>query len=288
MPAIFFSLISYFAWGIGVFLEAIVARKLHPYSLIFWSYLFSFVLMSFYAPFAIEDLKNLTIGIFILILVISFQALFLGAMFYYEALRIGNRALVGTITSSFPLVSVLLSVAFLGERINTQQSAAIIIIFTGLFFSTVKFKMLRGEKLFNKASLLALFTMFSWGIYLAFIKIPVSKVGWFWPIYLYYFLFPIAIIFLKFKKIPLEMPTKNNLLALIIGSIILVRIAELSYSFAISKGLVAIVAPIAGANPTLFVILAFLFFKDPISKQQILGIITTLVGIVLLSIFSVQ
>ena len=37
---------------------------------------------------------------------------------------------------------------------------------------------------------------------------------------------------------------------------------------------------------TLFIVLAFLFFKDPIKKQQILGIIVTLFGIVLLSLFS--
>ncbi len=287
MPAVFFALISYFAWGFGVFMEAIVARKIKPYSLIFWSYVISLIIMSFYAPFALSDLKHLTVGTFILIIVLSFQALFLGAIFYYEALRIGNRALVGTIASSFPLVSVILSVIFLGERVNSQQLAAIIVIFLGLFLSITNFKTINPKNIFSKASLLAFFTMLSWGIYIAFIKIPVKEVGWFWPIYLYYFIFPIPFIFLKLKKLPLEMPTKNNLLVLIIGSIMLVRVAELSYSFAISKGSVAIIAPIAGANPTLFVILAFLFFKDPITRQQILGIVTTLVGIVLLSIFSV-
>ena len=287
MPAIFFALISYIGWGIGILLEAVVARKLGFYSLIFWTYVLSFVLMSFYAPFATGDLKNLTIGIFFLILILSFQALFLGAFFYYEALRIGNRVLVGTIVSSSPFVSMILSVIFLGERLNNQQFIAIIIIFLGLLLSVINFKQIKSKDLFSKASLLALITMLSWGIYLAFIKIPVNQIGWFWPFYLYYFLFPIAFIFLKLKKLPLEMPTKNNALAFIIGSVILARVAELSYSFAISKGQVAVVAPIAGANPTLFVILAFLFFKDPITKQQILGIITTLIGIVLLSIFSV-
>ncbi len=48
-----------------------------------------------------------------------------------------------------------------------------------------------------------------------------------------------------------------------------------------------VVAPISGANPILFVILVAFFLKDPITRQQIAGIITTLIGIVLLSIFSV-
>jgi len=89
------------------------------------------------------------------------------------------------------------------------------------------------------------------------------------------------------KGLRIEKPTENKALIPLVVSTILVRVAELSYNFAISKGLVAVVAPIAGANITLFVLLAFLIFKDPITKQQIIGIITTLTGIVLLSIFSI-
>jgi len=50
--------------------------------------------------------------------------------------------------------------------------------------------------------------------------------------------------------------------------------------------MVSVVAPIAGANPTLFVLLAFFVFKDRLTKQQILGIVLTLLGIVWLSFLS--
>src|SRR3989344_1807827 len=122
MEAIFFAIISYFGWGIGVLLEAVAARKLRPYSLIFWSYVFTVVLLGLYAPFRLGDLKNLTVELLGLILILSFIAFFMGIIFYYEALRIGNRALVGTIASSFPIVAVILSIIFLGERVNTQQA----------------------------------------------------------------------------------------------------------------------------------------------------------------------
>lgn len=287
MPAIFFALISYLTWGTGIFVEAIVSRKLRWYSLIFWAHLFSILVLSLYVPFVIKDLAGLTLNILILILTLAFIGIFLGTIFYYEALRIGNRVLVGTIASSFPAVTVILSLIFLGDRVSTQQAVAIIIIFAGLLVSIADPHTIHGKDLFSKSSLFALLTCLSWGIYFAFIKIPVQKIGWFWPNYLTFMLFPLSLFYIRFKKVNLEMPTKNNALIFIIISTILVRVAELSYNLGISKGLVTIVAPIAGANPTLFVILAFLFFKDPITKQQILGIITTLIGIVLLSIFSV-
>lgn len=287
MEAIIFALVSYFTWGTGIFFEAIIARKLRWYSLTFWSFILSVLVLSLYAPFALKDLTGLTFNILILILILAFVGIFLGTIFYYEALRIGNRALVGTIASSFPLVSVILSVIFLGDRVNIQQTVAIIIIFLGLFLSMLNFNKLQTKSIFNKAALLALLTMFSWGIYFAFIKIPVSKIGWFWPNYITFLIFPLILLYIKFKKVKLEMPTANKVLLPLLASTVLVRIAELSYNFAMSKGLVTVVAPIAGANPTVLVVLAFLFFKDPITRQQIAGIVTTLVGIVLLSNFSV-
>lgn len=264
-----------------------MARRLRWYSLIFWSHLFSIVLLSLYAPFVIKDLGGLTFNILALVLILAFVGIFLGTVFYYEALRLGNRALVGTIASSFPAVTVILSLIFLGDRVSFQQAVAIIIIFVGLLVSVADIHKIHGKDLFTKSSLFALLTMLSWGIYFAFIKIPVDKVGWFWPNYITFLIFPLILLYMRFKKVAFEMPTKNNALILIIVSTILVRVAELSYNLGISKGLVTVVAPIAGANPTLFVILAFLFFKDPITRQQILGIITTLIGIVLLSVFSV-
>jgi uncharacterized membrane protein len=51
-------------------------------------------------------------------------------------------------------------------------------------------------------------------------------------------------------------------------------------------GAAAIVAPIAGAYPTLFVFLSRFVFKDRLTKQQGFGIVVTLVGIVLLAFFS--
>lgn len=288
MQAIIFALISYLTWGSGVFFEAIVARRLPSYSLALWSFILSSLALSFYAPFAISDLSGLTPGLLILIIVIGIIGLFFGTIVYYEALKISSRALVGTIASSFPAIAVLVSVLFLGERVSMQQILAIVIIFAGLILSGINIRELRNKNIFSdKGVILAFITMLSWGIWIALIKIPVSKIGWFWPNYFTFLLFPLLFLYIKIRKIKIEKPTINHAFVPFIVSTALVRVAEFSYNLGISKGLVSVVAPIAGANPTLFVILAFLFFKDPITKQQIIGIVTTLSGIIILSALSV-
>lgn len=72
----------------------------------------------------------------------------------------------------------------------------------------------------------------------------------------------------------------------IISKSLLLGIGALSFNFAIDQGQVTIVAPIAGSYPALFALLAFLVFREQITRQQIAGIVITLFGIVLLSIFS--
>ena len=134
---------------------------------------------------------------------------------------------------------------------------------------------------------MAIITMLIWGIYYTFIKIPISQIGWFWPNYIFLISSPLVLLIFGSRKLKIERPNINGaFIPLFLASIIALA-AELSFNFAISKNLTAIVAPIAGSYPALFVVLAFFFFKDPITKQQILGIVTTLIGIVLLSILSV-
>lgn len=287
MQPLVFALIAYFTWGIGILFEAIVGQKIESKSYTFWALLLGFILSLFYAPFVLSELNSLTISTILVNLFVAFFFIF-GTVIYYDALKKGNPSLVGTIASSFPFVIVVLSIIFLGEKIDNNQLIAIVIIFIGLLLSSLNIREIRKEKkLFGPGVILALITMLSWGIALTFIKIPISKIGWFWPNFFIFSLFPVFLLYMKLTGTGVEFPKTRGILLPLILSIILVRTAEFSYNIGISKGYASIVAPIAGANPTLFVLLSFLVFKQSITKRQILGIVVTVTGIVLLSVFSV-
>lgn len=58
--------------------------------------------------------------------------------------------------------------------------------------------------------------------------------------------------------------------------------------FALNHGLSlynssSIVAPIASASPILFVIMSYFIFKNRLTKQQIIGIVVILIGILFLT-----
>ncbi len=287
MQAIIFAFISYLGWGIGDIFGIIATRKIGGYSTTFWYLFFSLIFLVPFGIFFIPQLSNFSPMVFVLNVILGVIGL-AGLVIFYEGLRIGNASLVGTIAASFTAVTVVLSIIFLGERITVFQAFAIVTIFLGIIISTLDFKEVKSKEVFkNKGVLLALVAMILWGIYWTFIKIPIREVGWFWPGFIAITVFPVLFPFMLIRKIKLENPLKKQALTSVVFNAILLTGAALMFNYAIGRGLTAIVAPIAGSYPTLFVILAFFIFKDKITKQQVLGIVTTLVGIVLLSIFSI-
>ena len=287
MPVIVFALISYLGWGTGDIFGTIATRKIGSYSTTFWYLIFQIFLFSFLALFFLADLQNLTLPVLVLNLALGIIGT-LGLIAFYEGLRIANASLVGTIAASFAALTVVLSIIFLGETITWPQAVSIIAIFAGVIISSLQFKELRNRNLLtNRGVLLAITTMIMWGIYWAFIKVPVRETGWFWPGFISLSSFPIILIFLKLRNLKLSMPSTKGVFLPLLANAVLLGVGSFSFNFALGKGLTAIVAPIAGSYPTLFVVLAFLVFRDSITRQQIFGIVITLIGIVLLSIFSI-
>jgi drug/metabolite transporter (DMT)-like permease len=286
MQAILFALISYLGWGTGDIFGTIATRKIGGYSTAFWYLVFQLVLYGSFSIFFLGDLKNFTLSILALNLLIGAIGT-IGMITFYESLRLSNMSLVGTISASFAALTVVLSIIFLKENISSLQGISILIIFLGIIISSLNFNDLRKAKLFmDRGVLLAIATMIMWGIYWTFIKIPVRQIGWFWPSIISIATFPLILIFMKFRNLPLVQPNSKRLFGILIANSALLGAGSLSFNYAIQKGMVAIVAPIAGSYPTLFVVLAFLVFKDKITRQQIAGIVVTLTGIVLLSFFS--
>lgn len=287
MQAIVFALISYFGWAIGDIFGTIASRKLGAYSTAFWRLLLGFILFSFYIPFALHDLTNLTLGLLIFMVCLGLFGI-IGLVTLYEGLTVGNPALVGTIASSFAAISVLISVIFLNEKVSLNQIVSILVIFLGLILSVLDIKTVSQNKVvFNKGIVFALVTMVIFGIYFALIKIPIEKVGWFWPIYVVLSTFPALFLYMKIKGIKINIPASTKQWWLLGGLVGSWAVADFGYNLGLSHGLVAVVAPIASSSPTLFVVLAFLLFKESINKQQIIGILITLTGIVSLSFLSV-
>jgi drug/metabolite transporter (DMT)-like permease len=281
-----YAFISLVGWGIGDVFSTIASRKLGSFNTAFYAYLISAIYGLIFVPFSLSYLPHLTVS---LVLLTVFLAIIqsLGFFAFSEGLKVGNSSLVGTIAGAFTSLVVILSVLFLGDRLNGGQILAIIVIFLGLFFSSIHLKEIKNiHSVINRGTFYAFVALIGWGIYFTFIKIPVEHAGFFWPSMITNLAGTIFFFVLGPKKITFAKHHRRKgipaaLLAGILGST-----ASFAFNYAIGKGMTSVVAPISGAYPALFALLAYYYFKDPLSNQQKMGMVVTLGGIVLLSYLS--
>jgi len=286
MLSFLFAFFTYIGWGIGDIFGTIASRKVGAYSTSLWILIIGIFLFSLYIPFAFHELTRLTIPIFIINILLGFFYIS-GNVALNEALVRSNPSMVLTINGSFTALVVILSLVFLGEHISGIQGLVIAIIFLGIFLCTFDFGVLKKKQKLDTGILFALYAMISFAVYFTFIKSIVREIGWFWPNFISFLWFPMIYVYMKMKHIRVVYPLTKKTIFPIAASAFLLRSADFAFNIGISSGLTSIVAPIAGAYPTLSAIIAYKVFKDPITRQQILGIIITLCGIVLLSLLSV-
>lgn len=286
MEAILFALVTYFTWCFGDLVGVIVVRRIGGFSNAFWMFCIRAITYSFLTPFFISDLSRMTPHLFGANLLLG-TVLIIGVVGFAVGLQKGSAPVVSAITSSYIVITVIISL-FLGEKLDAAQAISIGIIIVGVVLTTLNLKGLKlSDILTDKGIPWAFLAMICWGIFFGFIKPFVSEIGWFWPSYITFCTFPFLFLFMKIQKIPLRMPNYKNSLLLVLFSVLVTSLGDFAYNFAVSKSYAAVVAPIAGSYVTLFAPLSYFLFHDKISKQQVVGIAITLIGIVSLSILSV-
>jgi drug/metabolite transporter (DMT)-like permease len=283
--ALILGLITFVGWGIGDLFTIAATRRIGANLTTFWIFSCSFVLALLFIPFAPHDLALITwpllvLNLFLGILFIS------GNVLISEAFRTSSAPLVGIIIQAFPAVVLVLSAFVYGDVITQTQAVYIGIIFIGVVLCSVDFKRLFGsEKIFDRGTVLALIAMIFLSIFFTFSRILINAYGWFLPNLIATACFPIIYLFIKVRREKLIAPKLPIVVISVFMAGLLIRAADFSLNWGLSiPGASSLVAPIAGAAPILFVVMSYLVYKDKLTKQQVLGIVVTLFGIIFLTV----
>ncbi len=287
--AIVLALITYIGWGSGDIFGVYSTRKIGAYLTSCYVFIFGFIIASLYIPFAINDLSKITLGLFLLNVLFGTSILF-GNFLLNEAFKRSNASVVGVVVQSFPAIVLVLSALIFKDKITSHQIIWIALIFLGMILCIVNFSDFRkGKTIIDSGIKFALIGAAIFSIYFTYLRIFIHAYGWFWPNYISIASFPLSLILVKWLfhiKERFVLPKNKSILGATFLSALLLRGGDIALNSGISNGFASIVAPIAGASPTLFVTLSWLIFKDKINQQQKIGIGTCLLGIVLLSFFS--
>lgn len=278
--SIVLALLAHIGWGVGDVFAVGATRIMGTKRMTIWRGVAAFVLATvFLLPFFWHDFLRLTPSIFALTLALSIVTL-IGDFAFFEGFKVGNPTLVGVISASFVAVSVVCSVVFLGEQLSLEKTVVIGGIMAGVLLCLLEGASLRLS--WGRGEIMALVTMMCWGVYYAFIKIPVRSVGWFVPGYLFLSLFPILLLVSKRLSRDVPMTLSRRVLPIFVASVLLTTMAEWLYHIAIVDSDVSFVAPIAGSYPALFVLLSSVVFREPLRRIQLTGIVLTVSCIIAL------
>ena len=284
--ALILALITFIGWGTGDLFTVGVVRKIGANLTTFWIFFFSLLLSLLVLPFVPHDFGRITFPLLAL-------NIFLGILFIYgnilisEAFRVSSAPLIGVIIPSFPAVVLVLSAIIYHDRITPEQTLFIIIILMGVALCSLNIKELKKSKrLFDKGTALALLAISFLSLFFTFSRVLIDAYGWFLPTFIAVACFPIILLFLKQKKEKFQIPTSKKILFATFMVALLIRAGDFSFNYGLSlPDASSIVAPIANSAPILFVITSYFIFRDKLTRQQVLGIIITIIGIVLLTTF---
>jgi len=287
---IFYGIIALFGWGLADFFAKRVIDKTGDFKALFWMQLLSMI--PFFALYLIADGRfNFPLKDYLMFILISILGV-VGYFFFYRAVKLGNISIISPIQASYVVLTVILAVIFLGERLIAEQTISIAIVFIGLIMTGINFTALKSLR---KVELLSgvkedLISAGCFGFHFIFIGIMVAKYGWLVPVFffrVFNVIFLLIYTFLFKQNFKIKLTTRESYIYLLFPLIVIFDIAAiLGYSLGVNSEYVSIVTPVALSFPLVTVTLASIFYKERLDKIQLAGIALLISGIVLLSYFS--
>lgn len=284
MTPLLFGVGAALGWGIGDYAGALSSRRIG----VLWTSLGMQILgTALYATglAAIGQFPTITAAAVpwaIALAAIGSSALFV----FYKALALGPIAVVSPISASYAAVTVILVVAFLGERLSAAQIVAISVTFVGIVLASSDFRAimrtlgrpLPGIRLAFVATLgfglygaaLAAATREHDGLELVLLARIASAV-----------LLAAAVVATR-AAVPTDRRPGTLGLLLLIG--IFDTAANVSFVLGVEAGYASIVATGSGLYPVLPAFLAILFLGERLVPNQYLGIAITVAGLVALGL----
>jgi len=127
------AIITILGWGIWGFMNKLAVGRIQPYAMVFYTFLFNvvFALPAYYlVKKAHQSLALDRLGL--LFLVLAIISAFIASIAFIHLLSKNPASLAIPMTSVYPLLTILLSYLFLGERLAPLQMGGALLVVLGL------------------------------------------------------------------------------------------------------------------------------------------------------------
>jgi transporter family protein len=278
---ILFGIAASAGWGLSDFFVAGPVRRAGIIRTLLWNQITGMVLLAIVlmAFFGLPRLSFAAIGIAALTAIVGAIA----TLSFYKGMEIGNVSVITPISACWASVTVMMSIAFLGEKLTGLQGLGIALAIAGAAVTSLRMKDIHGAKMaeLSKGAGYAAMAFLGWGLQFFFLDIVAKEAGWVATILLVkIFIVLLLAAFAATRKDTLAFPQG------IYTPIALIAIFEVAGFLAYASGAASadnsIVAPISATHPVVTILLARAAFGEKLEPNQIAGIIAVIAGLMLI------
>jgi len=211
----------------------------------------------------------------------------LGYYAYVEAAERGPISIVGSVTAAYPVMVIVVAIAFFHESPTAVQLGGALLITC----SIITLSYVHGEAEKKKPRTrdflsICIVTLLLWGMWAIFTKMTLDRIQPLLFLGIYGLIIPpTAVGYYRLKRIGIResIPRWSVPLIIAITATMVGNIAFFSEINAISLGPASVVFPLVASSPLVVVLLAYSFLKERMSLIEWALIALVIVGIVMVS-----
>ncbi|MCF8069697.1 MAG: DMT family transporter [Desulfobacterales bacterium] len=277
MEAILYSLFACCAWGGSDFLGGMKSRKMPVLLLIFTVKIIGLTLLVgilFLYGGAFPDGRHIlyacTAGFFGIIgMACIFRGMAIGS--------IGVISLIGSTSATIPVFFDLLA----GNRLSFLQLSGIVLAMTGIIFLSLEKFSLNTKKRLSAGVGLAIIGAVLTGFFFVFIDLASNQDPFWASLFSRLSAFTVIGLALAIQRPGYQF--KKADIPVLLGLALLDTTGFIAICVATTTGLVGIVSVLTSLYPVVAIFLAFVFLHEKMKKNQIIGAIVALSGVLLIS-----
>jgi uncharacterized membrane protein len=207
----------------------------------------------------------------------------IGNIAYYSVLNSGAKAAtVVPLTAMYPLVTVLLAVILLKEKLNRIQLSGVVLSLLAIYLFNVQ----QERGVISSWLMVAMIPVVVWGIAGLLQKISTNSISGelstFW--FLLAFV-PVALCLLARAPPPARIGARSWLLVILLGLTFALGNFAILLAFA-SQGKASIIVPLSGLYPVVSIPIAIIVLGERVGTREWFGIVVALTAVAAISIES--
>ena len=222
-------------------------------------------------------------GLLLKILAYSFNFA-LGNILFYRALEIGPVSIISPLSSSYPVIAVMVAVFIFGEKLLGLQYIAVFFVLIGAFLASFHFERLPVHIAKKSGIIYTLIAAALWGTAIPLSGQVIAEIGWF-PTLFYQLLFGVIWLYIFYGlKSGIRTMWGSGLTWTIAAVGVTYLFAATSFDLGLEKSFVSVVTPVSSIYPVVTVALALTVLKEKVLRSQLIGAGLIILGIVILSL----